>query len=332
LKPKQAGIVTLVGLLVLIGEFLVVAWFATPGHGGSTSSAAAIAVITAAAVGIERAIEVFWTVIGLLKDSWWPFGQFRKQLDTLVSQLDGVLKEYFDRAESTARTVRRNVADVGAEQQYITSELTRVRDQNAALQRNLGLLAQDRQHVQLLAASAVSAVSYVERLLPEAQNEAAIAMQAITGLTDFVETFKENPGRRLISIFAGAGVGLLIAGTLGLDIFQAVLAAGATTTQAGTLFPALGVAITGVVIGLGANPTHEVIRLVQEYKKSQKTANSPTPVPVNEGTFNVFHGQPVMLIGKDELVAQDENSRQEHGLALQHPTQLTRFTSQLRQN
>src|SRR5262249_42860156 len=149
--------------------------------------------------------------------------QFRKHLDTLVTQLDAVLKEYFDNATAMAQAVTRNVADIEAERQHITSELARVYKRNQALRRDLALLAPDRQHVQLLAASAVNAVSYVERLLPEAQSEAAIAMQAITGVTDFVETFKENPGRRLISIFAGAAIGLPLAWSLGLDVFQAVL-------------------------------------------------------------------------------------------------------------
>jgi hypothetical protein len=331
MKRKDAAIVTLVGLLVLVVEFLAVAALATPAQVEPANAAATIAIITAAAVGIERVLEVFWTAIGLLKDSWWPFGQFQKQLNRLIAELDDVLKQFFARAEASAQSSAQDIGNDVAQPQPISVKVARVRTRTESLRQDLAMIAQDKQQVQLLAASAVNAVSYVERLLPEAQGEAAIAMQAITGVTDFLETFKENPGRRLISIFAGAGIGLLIAWSLGLDVFQAVLAAEATAIQGGTLFPALGVAITGVVIGLGANPTHEVIRLIQEYKKSQKTANSPTPVPVNEDTTNVFRGQPVMLIRKDELAPQGENGRQDHGLVLEHRTQPTRFTSQFRQ-
>jgi hypothetical protein len=31
-----------------------------------------------------------------------------------------------------------------------------------------------------------------------------------------------------------------------------------------------GVAITGLVVGLGSGPTHEVIRAIQQYKETQK--------------------------------------------------------------
>jgi hypothetical protein len=42
-------------------------------------------------------------------------------------------------------------------------------------------------------------------------------------------------------------------------------------------FPYWGVAITGLVMGLGSNPTHEVIRAIQEVKKSRKSGNDPVP-------------------------------------------------------
>jgi hypothetical protein len=39
----------------------------------------------------------------------------------------------------------------------------------------------------------------------------------------------------------------------------------------------LQVILTGLIIGLGSGPTHEVIRAVQEYKKSRKGDNISRP-------------------------------------------------------
>jgi len=89
-----------------------------------------------------------------------------------------------------------------------------------------------------------------------------------------VATFKDNPGRRLISICAGAILGLIAAWALGLDAFQAAYQAPPGDVVGGV--PPQwqwGIAVTGLLMGLGSTPTHEVIKLVQEVKKSRKTGN-----------------------------------------------------------
>ena len=121
-----------------------------------------------------------------------------------------------------------------------------------------------------------------------------LASEAIGGMTDFVSTFKDNPGRRLISLYVAALIGVAIAAVLGLDVFQAVLGGGESAAvrpvgllaqQAGVRFawdfPRLGVAITGLLIGMGASPTHEVIRVLQEYKKNRSQLNVPQATTVD---------------------------------------------------
>ena len=39
-------------------------------------------------------------------------------------------------------------------------------------------------------------------------------------------------------------------------------------------FPNLGAAVTGLVMGLGATPTHELIKTLQETKKNRKAENN----------------------------------------------------------
>ena len=55
------------------------------------NSAAVLAVITAAAIGIERFIEGIWTIIGQLKDAWWPFNLMGSQVNGLVGDLGSVV-------------------------------------------------------------------------------------------------------------------------------------------------------------------------------------------------------------------------------------------------
>jgi hypothetical protein len=46
---------------------------------------------------------------------------------------------------------------------------------------------------------------------------------ALLPMQNFLSSFKDNQGRRLISIFLGAMLGLILVGVFGLDVFQAVL-------------------------------------------------------------------------------------------------------------
>lgn len=123
-------------------------------------------------------------------------------------------------------------------------------------------LPPDNERVQLLVTAASPHVDYLrkkyEANLPNLNAAAAIAGTAIDGLQNFIASFKDNPGRRLISIYLGVILGLTVAGYFGLDLFQAVLKDTAQSTNH------LNIIITGVVVGLGSNPTHEVIRALQE--------------------------------------------------------------------
>jgi hypothetical protein len=104
-----------------------------------------------------------------------------------------------------------------------------------------------------------------------------IAGTALSGLGDFLGTFKDNPGRRLLSIQIGLLAGLLVAAIGGLDVIAGVQNQGATTALAPATIG--GVIFTGLLMGLGSSPTHEVISTLQQYKQQSKTAGAPT------GTF-----------------------------------------------
>ena len=104
-----------------------------------------------------------------------------------------------------------------------------------------------------------------------------IAGTALSGLGDFLGTFKDNPGRRLLSIQIGLLAGLLVAAIGGLDVIAGVQNQGATATLAPATIG--GIIFTGLLMGLGSSPTHEVISSLQQYKQQSKAALAPT------GTF-----------------------------------------------
>lgn len=268
MTPTKTNLFIIAAIILFIAAFGFVAQFASPLQAGITSSAAALTIITASAVGIERALESFWTYIGLTRGSWWPLGPVREQLDGLLTSLDASFEPFYLEAQSTMQKLQQ-AEEWGQEKlDAAARDLAEVKKHVDQLRK----LPIDNQRVQLIAASASRSVEYFTQKYPEIKEAAGLARYGIQGITTFVETFKDNPGRRLISLFAGALAGMVIAGIVGLDLFQAVLQT-EVSSQANGLLPHVGIAVTGLLMGLGANPTHEVIRLLQEFKKSRINAN-----------------------------------------------------------
>lgn len=123
-------------------------------------------------------------------------------------------------------------------------------------------MAPDSQRLQLVAAAAANYINRMDTLYAKKSEELKQALETakstINGMQNFLSSFKDNPGRRLISIFLGAMLGLILAGVFGLDVFQAVLEGGKDSQKKWQII------FTGLMIGLGSNPTHEVIRAIQE--------------------------------------------------------------------
>lgn len=114
-------------------------------------------------------------------------------------------------------------------------------------------------------------IDELQKLSPEVGATVNLANQSVAVLADFADTFKNNPARQLISLYIGILLGLIVSAAFGLDLLQA---AGVPTSGGpSALLPHLGVAITGLIMGLGSNPTHEIIRAIQEYKDNLKSKN-----------------------------------------------------------
>ena len=117
----------------------------------------------------------------------------------------------------------------------------------------------------LAKAASISAQWFRDTHAEQSIRDAAERVQLTAkALTNFLDTFNDNPARRLISILLGCIIRVIAAGALSLDVLQATLGT--------TPFRNVGTAITGIVIGIGANPTHELIKTLQETKQRRRTA------------------------------------------------------------
>jgi hypothetical protein len=267
-------LIALLATLALGAVMLLVDKFITPPTLNSFKDATTtLAFIGGAAVGIERVLEAFWTFMGGVVGTFWPLNVINKQVQTLVVDLDSALKPFHEEALKKIEALK-NAGNTTTEE---LERLRKAENEIGTLKArfdDIKKLAPDNQRVQLLTAAASQNVAVLKvkfgDLLSNADRATKVANTAIGGLQDFLVTFKDNPGRRLISIYLGAILGLFVAGFFGLDVFAA--ASGSPSKC-----PGLMVLLTGVIIGLGSNPTHEVIRAIQEFKKGQKGENTSKP-------------------------------------------------------
>ena len=93
-----ALVFTLVGLVfVVVTAFIVSAYH----RGLSTVDVAAVIAITgAAAVGVERVIEMIWVLVSQFASDWWPMKLAAKGLKDLGSEVNTQITPFFEAAKT----------------------------------------------------------------------------------------------------------------------------------------------------------------------------------------------------------------------------------------
>jgi hypothetical protein len=331
------------GLLIVL-EVVIASALNQKFHLGRFDAAGVVFFTSATAVGIERVIETFWTVVSLALGAMWPMNAAAKHLNDLTDSLSTATAAYFaeighviDRVkgvgddarqagaqlESRLGNLQASVAQLATSAKdgqqvssYATAASNAINLAHAETQLLLGRAAGNDPAQRLAVAKALiearalasgqsstdaaKTAAAWEASLPSKPDQKASAVEAFlaadpfsrvasaadvagTVLGDvgaFLATFKDNPGRRLLSIALGLVLGVGIAMAFGLDIFSAILTDPSTDQVAGqgvsTAVSAslLGGVATGVLIGLGSSPTHEVIQALQEYKKRQRSSHA----------------------------------------------------------
>ena len=260
-----------IGIATFLALFIFVSVSAVPVPGGAQPASAAgmLAVITAAAIGIERAIEMFWSLVGQLANGWWPFNKMFTEVTALEQDVKTRLAAAQAALDSALQKADPLLADTTTRLNQAMAEMNKLQGRISELEK----LAPGNQRVSLIAATVTQGLGMVAQYQPQIDYNLRLIDQSVAGLTDFAASFKENPARRIINIWAGAMIGLVIAYFVRMDVFLAVL--GETSTPEGW-WPHLGVALTGLIIGLGSNPTHDVISALQEVKKYRASQNQPS--------------------------------------------------------
>jgi len=215
-------------------------------------------------------LKFFWSLVGQLVNGWWPFNKMSTEVNALEQDVKAQLASAEAAIEKALATAGNVVDDTTTRLAQAQAEMNKLKGRVAELEK----LAPGNQRVSLIAATVNQGVGMILQHQPAVEFNMRLIDQSVAGLTDFVASFKENPARRMVNIWAGAMIGLAVAYFVRLDVFFAVL--GEVARPAGW-WPHLGVALTGLIMGLGSNPTHDVIAALQEIKKYRASQNQPGP-------------------------------------------------------
>jgi len=258
----------LAGAILIIGIVLAGFYQSVP-NPGFRNAGEVLTFITLASVGIERILEGFWTYIGLTKGTSWPFGAFSQLVESMSTELNQVLNPFY-------KQLTQVVDEAKTENNWTDQEYTAAKKQVADLQAaidQITKLAPGSPQATALASAASQLISNIQKKYPTLDTLATFANEAISGFANFIVTPVDNLGRRFISLFAGVVLGLLLTGALRLDLVQAIFQSPTFGNLPGLHFY-WGIVFTGIAMGLGSNPTHEVIRALQEFKKNLKIQNA----------------------------------------------------------
>jgi hypothetical protein len=314
-KNLGRAIAVVLVLSPFVAAFVVVGFVkATPGNAGFSDANAALAFIAGASVGIERAIEGLWGIVNM-KSPWWPLNSLTSSVHDFEAEFDNLVDGQLSTIGTELQTVVGGLANAGDAQAAAAANLAAVEAKRADLVHRAAAvraLGPGNERLKLMTDIVLEADEHAATPLlnigNEALNNAGVAIKNASSVAStalqIVGVFKDNPGRRILSLSLGATAGIVVAGFTGLNLFVAAsastavsLAAAAGSGLAGAAAPAVsvgldgqtGALLTGLIIGLGSGPTHEVIKLIQQTKQSKKES-------MNE-SIKDRSGSPAMLAG-----------------------------------
>jgi len=251
-------------------------------------AAAVLVFVTAIAAGVERLIELFWGVIdrSAKKGAWWPLSVVTDSLVKIENDMNAVLKPLATGMAALIADAKPLVAgagDITANQSAAAADLeVRLAAARKAIANAQKQLTPGSSRFTAIARAGDDftrdALVIAERYqLWSADLETKIneVSDGLARAADIVGAFKDNPSRRAMSILFGVTLAVVAAGVLRLNLFAAIL--GADTPD--YLLEASGIVATGVVMGLGASPTHEVIKALQR-RKEDVTVDVPVGTAV----------------------------------------------------
>jgi hypothetical protein len=244
---------------------------------GFTDAAAVLAFVSLAALSIERGIETVYTVLAGPFGEWWPLSIVKKEFDTYEAEADKIFdpilkqtKEALATAKAQTGLTAERIKEIEATINGLDEEQSRLAAQFLDAKTKLAPGSARLQRVSVVTAQMSSTLSEATNVAKDTGAEVRGLLKAATDEADqallVISAFQDNPARRLASLSMGSTMGMIIAGATGLNLFSAALEGDNPTALAGKA----GIVLTGVVIGLGASPTHEIVKALQSYKEGRR--------------------------------------------------------------
>jgi len=256
--------------VALIGALAALEWrYGMPVGTTVASATGVLAVVGALAVGIERVIEGFWTIVdAVASNPHNPFYIDAKRLDAFTTQIASDVQKPLD-------GLSKALAAANDEAVKTRTEKSDVQKQVDGLLASVNLIVNNQHNPKSWPALGAlqAGLADLSSALDNAdlQKYAQTALAGLGDLSSFAASLTENPGRKTLSLMAGCLVGLGVTWVLGLDAIHAALGSPNGTTW--------GMVATGLAVGLGANPTHELIGVLQNYKQNTSPSKTPAPNP-----------------------------------------------------
>jgi hypothetical protein len=111
---RGGNLTAVVLALGVIAAAIAVALFGPNPNAGFADGAAVIAVVSIAALGIERIIEGFWSLMASRLSGWWPLNQFKAAVDEQISEVNRAAMPVFEAALAALADAKEGLAEVGA--------------------------------------------------------------------------------------------------------------------------------------------------------------------------------------------------------------------------
>lgn len=293
-----------IGALLVVAVALAVGVALTtdePANSGFVDGAAVLAFVTGIAVGVERVIELAWAQVdkNSEKGAWWPLSLVTDALREVEMNTNEVLKPFVADVDKLLGDLDGWVGDNAAKAAAVNSVATQIEERAKATKiaiANAQRLAPGSSRFAAIARATDDFTHDSELIARKAgvwsrdlERKLRAASDAFSGAQDIVGAFKSNPARKTMSIALGVPLAILASGALGLNMFSAVLGSDVPGYMAGLA----GILATGVVVGLGSNPTHEVIKALQR-RKDDATIDVPvaSSVQVVETEVSVGRERP----------------------------------------
>ena len=270
--------------VVLIVAFVgcgAIAYAVAPASNQSFADAAAVlAFASLLAIGIERVVEFGWLIVDAAKGygGYFPLNVLMQQFRVVDAQTDALMGEVFTntkkvltdaidvgkQAGESVKEIESKVRQLDRQRANYVARLTEVRK----LAPGSGRLATTTDIVEQLSSSMHDAMVGIGKA-DDAVADAIVATRAAAKTAlEVITAVGDNPSRRIASLLVSSGLGILVAGFVGVNLFKAVLEQSQGSAEA-VLFGKMGVVVTGLVLGLGSGPTHELVKGLQRYKDSR---------------------------------------------------------------